>query len=37
MAGKLYVNVRSTGHPNGEIRAQLPRLRTNARPMHLAD
>lgn len=37
MAGKLYVNVRSTRYPNGEIRAQLPRLRTNARPLHLAD
>lgn len=36
MAGKLYVNVRSTRHPGGEIRAQLPRMRTSARPMRIA-
>lgn len=31
MAGKLYVSVRSTRHPAGEIRAQLPRFRTSGR------
>jgi len=35
MAGKLYVNVRSTRHPDGEIRAQLPRMRTSAKPMRI--
>jgi hypothetical protein len=36
MAGKLYVNVRSTRHPDGEISARLPRLRTSTRLMRIA-
>ena len=31
MEGRLYVNVRSTRHPAGEIRAQVPRFRTPGR------
>lgn len=37
MAGNLYVNVHSAQHPNGEIRAQLPRMKKAGKPMHLAN
>ena len=37
MAGKLYVNVRSTRYPAGEIRAQVARFRTSARPLYRSD
>jgi len=32
MAGNLYVNVHSAQHPNGEMRAQLPRMETAGTP-----
>jgi len=32
MAGNLYVNVHSAQHPNGEMRAQLPRMETDGTP-----
>ena len=37
MDGNLYVNVRSTRYPAGEIRAQVARFRTSARPMYRVD
>lgn len=37
MDGKLYVNVRSIRYPAGEIRAQVARFRTSAKPMYRVD
>lgn len=37
MDGKLYVNVRSTRYPAGEIGAQVARYRTSARPFYRID